>query len=80
MEPLDKDTDGSSLDIVESNIGQLKALFPDIVSEGKIDFDKLRETLGDAVETQEERYNFSWNGKALAKRIAQTQSTGTLRP
>jgi len=32
------------------------------------------------VETQEERYNFSWNGKALAKRIAQTQSTGTLRP
>ena len=80
MEPLDKDTDGSSLAIVESNIEQLKALFPDIVSEGKIDFDKLRETLGDAVETQEERYNFSWNGKALAKRIAQTQSTGTLRP
>ena len=80
MEPLDKDTDGSSLNIVESNIGQLKALFPDTVSEGKIDFDKLRETLGDAVETQEERYNFSWNGKALAKRIAQTQSTGTLRP
>jgi len=80
MEPLDKDTDGSSLNIVESNIEQLKALFPDIVSEGKIDFDKLRETLGDAVETQEERYNFSWNGKALAKRIAQTQSTGTLRP
>jgi adenine-specific DNA-methyltransferase len=80
MEPLDKDTDGSSLNIVESNIEQLKALFPDTVSEGKIDFDKLRETLGDAVETQEERYNFSWNGKALAKRIAQTQSTGTLRP
>ena len=80
MEPLDKDTDGSSLNIVESNIEQLKALFPDIISEGKIDFDKLRETLGDAVETQEERYNFSWNGKALAKRIAQTKSTGTLRP
>ena len=80
MEPLDKDTDGSSLNIVESNIEQLKALFPDSVSEGKIDFDKLREALGDAVETQEERYNFSWNGKALAKRIAQTKSTGTLRP
>ena len=80
MEPLDKDTDGSSLNIVESNIEQLKALFPDIVSEGKIDFEKLREILGDSVETQEERYNFSWNGKALAKRIAQTKSTGTLRP
>ena len=80
MEPLDKDTDGSSLNIVESNIEQLKALFPDIVSEGKINFEKLREALGDAMETQEERYNFSWNGKALAKRIAQTQSTGTLLP
>ncbi len=80
MEQLDRDTDGSSLNIVKSNIEQLKALFPDSVSEGKIDFDKLREALGDAVETQEERYNFNWNGKALAKRIAQTQSTGTLRP
>jgi adenine-specific DNA-methyltransferase len=80
MEQLKKESDGSSLNIVESNIEQLKALFPEIVSEGKIDFEKLREALGDAVETQEERYNFSWNGKALAKRIAQTQSTGTLRP
>jgi len=80
MEKLDRDIDGSSLNIVESNIEQLKALFPDAVSEGKIDFDKLREALGHAVETQEERYNFNWNGKALAKRIAQTQSTGTLRP
>jgi adenine-specific DNA-methyltransferase len=80
MEQLKKESDGSSLNIVESNIEQLKALFPEIVSEGKIDFEKLRETLGDAVETQEERYNFSWNGKALAKRIAQTKSTGTLKP
>jgi adenine-specific DNA-methyltransferase len=80
MEQLDRDTDGSSLNIVESNVDKLKTLFPDIFSEGKIDFDKLRETLGDMLETQEERYNFTWNGKAQARRIAQTQSTGTLRP
>ncbi|MDO9268904.1 MAG: site-specific DNA-methyltransferase [Methylobacter sp.] len=80
MEQLDRDTDGSSLNIVETNIDKLKTLFPDIFSEGKIDFDKLRETLGDRMETQEERYNFSWNGKTIARRIAQTPSTGTLRP
>lgn len=80
MEQLDRDIDGSSLNIVESNIDKLKTLFPDIFSEGKIDFDKLRETLGDRLETQEERYNFSWNGKTIARRIAQTPSTGTLRP
>jgi adenine-specific DNA-methyltransferase len=32
------------------------------------------------VETSEERYIFNWNGKAKARRIAQTPSTGTLRP
>ena len=80
MEQLKKESDGSSLNIVESHIEQLKTIFPGVFSEGKVDFDKLRETLGDAVETQEERYNFSWNGKAMAKRIAQTPSTGTLRP
>ena len=80
MEQLKKESDGSSLNIVESHIEQLKTIFPEVFSEGKIDFDKLKETLGDAVETQEERYNFTWNGKAMAKRIAQTPSKGTLRP
>lgn len=80
MEELGRDSDGSSLNIVQDNIDTLKTLFPDIFSEGKIDFDVLREILGEAVETAEERYNFSWHGKAAARRIAQTPSTGTLRP
>ncbi len=80
MKKMDRDHDGSSLNIVQDNIEQLKTLFPDIFSEGKIDFDKLRETLGDTVETREERYNFTWHGKSQARRIAQTPSTGTLRP
>jgi adenine-specific DNA-methyltransferase len=80
MKKMDRDHDGSSLNIEQDNIEQLKTLFPDIFSEGKIDFDKLRETLGDTVETREERYNFTWHGKSQARRIAQTPSTGTLRP
>lgn len=80
MDKLDRDHEGSSLSIVQDNIDTLKTLFPDIVSEGKIDFDVLRDVLGETIETAEERYNFSWHGKSAARRIAQTPSTGTLRP
>lgn len=80
MEKLELATDGSSMDIVQDNIAKLKQLFPDVFSEGKIDFEKLQETLGEYTEDKEERYNFSWHGKTQAKRIAQTVSTGTLRP
>ena len=40
----------------------------------------LKETLGEYRETREERYNFSWAGKSKARRLAQTPTTGTLRP
>jgi adenine-specific DNA-methyltransferase len=80
MEKLKKDTVGGSLNIVQDNIEKLKTLFPVIVTEGKIDFEILRDLLGDIVETAEERYNFTWHGKTRARRIAQTPSTGTLRP
>jgi len=36
--------------------------------------------LGNYIETNNERYNFSWTGKAKALRLAQTPSMGTLRP
>jgi len=71
---------GKSVDIVKENINKLKELFPDVFSEGKIDFEKLQEELGEFVETKNERYNFTWAGKQNAKKIAQTLSTGTLRP
>ncbi len=45
-----------------------------------MDFEALEATLGEYVEGKEERYSFNWNGKAAARRIAQTPSTGTLRP
>ena len=72
--------DGKSLDITKQNIKTLGELFPEVIEEGKVDFDKLREILGDDVDSSDERYNFTWYGKNEAIRISQTPSTGTLRP
>jgi adenine-specific DNA-methyltransferase len=80
MEKLDPQKDGATPDIVAQNVEELKRLFPEIVTEGKLDFDTLREVLGDYPDERDERYSFTWNGKSRARRLAQTPSTGTLRP
>lgn len=72
--------DGKSMNIIEQNIEKLKEIFPEVFSEGKIDFSKLEEELGFFKEKSDERYNFTWNGKSEAKKIALTPSIGTLRP
>lgn len=72
--------DSTSADIVADNISKLKELFPEAFTEGKVDFDALKEVLGDYVDGRDERYSFTWNGKSKARMIAQTPSTGTLRP
>ncbi|MGI6767944.1 MAG: site-specific DNA-methyltransferase [Bacilli bacterium] len=71
---------GKSLDLEKLNIEKLKELFPQVVTEGKIDFDKLRLILGDEVEEEIEKYQFTWNGKSRSIKLAQTPSTGTLIP
>lgn len=71
---------GKTPDIVQENIEKLKTIFPDVFTEGKVDFDKLQQVLGNYIETSSERYNFTWNGKSQALRLAQTPSMGTLRP
>ncbi len=71
---------GQSLDIKEENIRKLKQLFPEIDTDGKIDFDMLCQILGEYVDDSDERYNFKWNGKGRALRFSQTPSKGTLRP
>jgi len=74
--------DGESDDIVAGNIEQLKALFPDAFTEGGVNFDVLRQLLGDAsvLDEGEEKYGFNWHGKKQARQIALTPSTGTLLP
>ncbi len=80
MKRLHPKADGASADITAENIAALKALFPECVTEGKVDFEVLRELLGSEIEDRPERYSFNWHGKSRARRIAQTPSTGTLRP
>ena len=79
MDRMEK-IDSSSLDLEAENIKKLKQLFPSVVSEGKIDFELLREILGDQVDEGLERYEFSWPGKKDAIRLAQLKSTSTLIP
>lgn len=69
-----------SKDLLQENINQLKTLFPEIVTEGKIDFKALQAILGEEIEEGEEFYRFTWAGKAQARREAHKPSTGTLRP
>ena len=71
---------GESLNIMEENLAAMQQLFPEAFEEGKIDFDVLRQLLGDYVDDEKERYSFRWNGKGKALRLSQTPSTGTLRP
>ncbi len=71
---------GKTPDIGEENIKKLKQIFPEVVTEGKVDFEKLKQVLGEYVDDSNERYNFTWNGKGRALRLSQTPSLGTLRP
>lgn len=68
------------MDVVADNISKLKELFPEILAENKIDFKALQALLGEDIEVEDERYSFNWHGKAQARRLAQSPSTGTLRP
>jgi len=72
--------DGDSKDLVAKNVEKLKKLFPEIVTDGKIDFETLEELLGQFTDKSNERYSFTWNGKSKARKLAMTPSRGTLRP
>lgn len=74
------DPETRSAGLIHDNIEQLKSLFPEAVTEGKIDFDVLRQLLGDEIDERQEKYGLNWHGKRRARQLALTPSTGTLRP
>lgn len=71
------------------NVDRLAELFPQAVTEAEaddgsitraIDFDALRDLLGDVAEGTRERYQFTWPGKAEAKAEARRPITKTMPP
>lgn len=71
------------------NIEKIAKLFPQVVTEventdGKlasaVDFDALRDLLGDVAEGQRERYQFTWPGKREAKAEARRPIYKTMIP
>ena len=73
-------TESKSADLVAQNLEQLKQIFPEVIKEGRVDFEVLNDLLGNYGDTAEERFCLNWAGKANARREAQKRSTGTLRP
>ena len=74
------DPETRSADVMAENLEHVKGLFPEAFTEGKVDFDVLKQLLGGAVDEREEKYGLNWHGKRQARQLALTPSTGTLRP
>ncbi len=71
------------------NIERIAELFPQVVTEVQdcdgelkhaVDFDALRDLLGDVAEGQRERYQFTWPGKREAKAEARRPISKTMIP
>ncbi|ECG8589556.1 site-specific DNA-methyltransferase [Salmonella enterica subsp. salamae] len=74
-----------SADLVAENIEQLRALFPELLTEGSdgvvVNVDVLKALVGDRTVTDvDEKYGLSWHGKRRARQLALTPGAGTLRP
>lgn len=62
--------------IVNDQVRKLESIFPSAVKDGEVDFEALREELGQFNEVDNEKYEFTWVGKKNAKKIAQENVIG----
>lgn len=70
-----------SFNITEEQKVKLQALFPESVTEnGKIDFDRLKLTLGGQIDSGKERYGMNWPGKSDCYQNIQQPSIATISP
>ena len=79
------DPETKSPDLVAANLTTLRALFPELVTEGPdgvaVNVDVLKQLVGDRTVTDaEEKYGLNWHGKRRARQLALTPSAGILRP
>jgi len=74
------DPESMSQNIVAQNIEHMRSLFPEAWTEGKLNFDVLKQLLSGLIDEQDEKYGLNWHGKRQSRHHALTPSTGTLRP
>ncbi len=72
--------DGNSLDIIQTSLQKLKELFPEVFTEDKLDWEKLRAAFGEDINFANERYVLNWAGKSDAFKVLQQPTTATLKP
>jgi len=72
--------DGTSLTPEQDKINALRQVLPEAFSEGKIDWEKLKATLGEEINFSNERYVLNWAGKSDAFKVLQMPTTKTLIP
>jgi len=69
-----------SFDIRKAKIEELKRLFPEVVTEGGIDFEALKATLDGDIDAAKEKYRFTWNGKSELFSLINRKTKGALKP
>ncbi|WP_304969891.1 site-specific DNA-methyltransferase [Romboutsia ilealis] len=62
--------------LVNDNLKKLENIFPSVIKDGEVDFEELKELLGDFKEVDKEKYEMNWVGKKEAKKIALTPLCG----
>ncbi len=70
---------GYNDDITNDQLAKLRQLFPEAFTEDKIDWVRLKATLGEAVDLGE-RYGLSWKGKSDVFAAIQEKTVQTLHP
>lgn len=71
---------GESLNIEQDNLTKLMQQFPNLFTEGKLDWEKMKATFSDDINFANERYVLNWAGKSDAFKVLQVPTTGTLKP
>lgn len=61
---------------VNDKVRALESIFPSAVKDGQVDFNALKEELGEFYEVGPEKYELTWSGKQNAKKIAQQDIVG----
>lgn len=70
-----------SFTFTEDRLKELQAIVPEAFADGKINWDTLREALGEHLEDEtQEHFGLTWPGKREARRLAALPPQGTLVP